>query len=338
MFLLPKKWKKSLNYYKHAIELGEKLNTKDQLLDAYQTISDIYERLGDFKNALFSTKKYITLYNESINVDKGMMEAEIKARSRIEQKEAEMEIYASKTAEIREYASRLENINEELRQFAHVASHDLKEPLRMITNYLEIVQSEMADSLGSEIEEYFSYVVGGAKRMDALVNDLRDFVAIDRAAQLDKNLPLNDTAADVLQNLQQLIKEKKAVVTIKDLPVVTANRVQMTQLLQNLLTNALKYSNRSNVKVEVRSEKIESGWKISVKDNGIGIAPHYHKKIFEVFTRLHSVDKYSGTGIGLAICKKIMERHHGKIYLESEEGKGSVFYCEWKGEDLQAVN
>ena len=164
--------------------------------------------------------------------------------------------------------------------------------------------------------------------MDALVNDLRAFVEVDRGALLDENLPLNEVAADMLKNLRALISENEAEVRVKDLPVVTANRVQMTQLLQNLVANGVKYNNSDNVQVEVNCTEMENGWKIVVNDNGIGIAPHYHHNIFEVFTRLHSVDKYSGTGIGLAICKKIMERHQGKIYLESEEGNGSTFYCE----------
>jgi signal transduction histidine kinase len=220
----------------------------------------------------------------------------------------------------------LERSNAELQQFAYVSSHDLQEPLRMVTSYTNLLAKRYKGKLDASADEFIGFAVDGANRMRVLINDLLTYsragVAKKQLAPTDCELVLGQT----LVVLQVAIQECAAKLTHDPLPTVMGDDVQLGQLFQNLIGNALKYHNGGVPEVHVSSQRQDNDWLFSVKDNGIGIDPRFAEKIFVIFQRLHAREEYSGNGIGLAICKRIVERHGGKIWVESEQGKGSIFY------------
>jgi light-regulated signal transduction histidine kinase (bacteriophytochrome) len=220
----------------------------------------------------------------------------------------------------------LECSNAELEQFAYVSSHDLQEPLRMITSYLQLLKRRYQGNIDEKADKYIYYAVDGAARMQVLINDLLEFSRITtRPGELeptDCELVLNQ----VLSNLDLYIKENKATVSHDPLPELIADSTQMAQVFQNLIANSIKFHGEEASIINICAEKRANDWLFSVQDNGIGIDLQYSDKIFEVFKRLHNKEEYPGTGIGLAVCKKIIERHSGRIWVESELGKGSTFY------------
>jgi len=236
-------------------------------------------------------------------------------------------------AELRQAKAQLEEANEELmrsndelRQFAFVASHDLQEPLRSITSFCNLLKEDYQGRLDGQADDYIERIVTGAKRMKALVTGLLGYSRVSRNDGLAfQEVNFQDVVGDVLANLQSSIQEAGVVVCVGELPTVVGDRVQLVQLLQNLIGNALLYRGKQSPRIEVDARRVPDGWEFSVRDNGIGIAPEHHQQIFEIFKRLHGRDKYPGTGIGLAICKKIVQRHHGQIWVESQPGAGSVF-------------
>jgi light-regulated signal transduction histidine kinase (bacteriophytochrome) len=220
----------------------------------------------------------------------------------------------------------LRRSNEELEQFAYVSSHDLQEPLRMISSYLQLLQRRYQGKIDDKADKYIYYAVDGAARMQVLINDLLEFSRVTTRAGEPKPIDSEFVLNQVLSNLELYIEQNKATVTHDPLPKVLADNTQLAQVFQNLVINGIKFHGEEVPKIKISAERKESEWVFSVKDNGIGIDPQYSEKIFEVFKRLHKKEEYPGTGIGLAICKKIVERHGGRIWVESELDKGSTFY------------
>jgi light-regulated signal transduction histidine kinase (bacteriophytochrome) len=220
----------------------------------------------------------------------------------------------------------LERSNAELEQFAYVASHDLQEPLRMITGYTQLLAKRYGDKLDQNANEYIGYAVDGAKRMQRLIHDLLDYSRVGTRGKEFAPTDCGAVVAGTLRALQPAIEESAATVTHDPLPTVMGDESQLLQLFQNLLGNAIKYRDSKPPVVQVSCKQEGGNWLFSVRDNGIGIDPQYANRIFVIFQRLHGRDKYAGTGIGLAVCKKIVERHGGKIWLESESGKGAAFH------------
>lgn len=216
--------------------------------------------------------------------------------------------------------------NRDLEQFAYVASHDLQEPLRNISSSVQFLERRYKGQLDGAADKFIGYAVDGAKRMQALINDLLDHARVNSRGSAFEPVETETCLYEAMANLKTTIAESGAVVTHGELPTVTADATQLVQLWQNLLGNAIKFQGEDSPRVHVSAEKKGHEWIFSVKDNGIGIAPEYHDRIFLVFQRLHSRSEYPGTGIGLAIGKKIVERHGGRIWVESESGKGSIFY------------
>jgi PAS domain S-box-containing protein len=215
--------------------------------------------------------------------------------------------------------------NKELGQFAYVASHDLQEPLRMVSSYTQLLYERYKDKLDEDAKEFIKFAVDGANRMYVLINDLLAYSRVQTKGKAFSPVDMKVVFEITLNNLKQSIQEKKAVVTRDELPVINADGSQMVQLLQNLIGNAIKFSN-DLPEVHVSAFERDDSFVFSVKDNGIGIEPQYFDRIFQIFQRLHRKEQYGGTGIGLAICKRIVERHGGRIWIESECGKGSTFY------------
>ena len=243
-----------------------------------------------------------------------------------ERKIAELEL--EKTNEyLEEIAANLKRSNEDLRQFAYAASHDLQEPIRMISSYLQLIERRYKKKLDAEAIEFIDYAVSGAKRMQALINDLLAYSRVNTQQKPMANTDLNDILEIVLHTLKAKIKETSAYIQVADLPQVEVDTPQFIRLFQNLIENALKFKqvDRSPV-VQIFANDKETHWEFGVRDNGIGIDPEFSHKIFVIFQRLHTRDEYPGTGIGLAVCKKIVERHSGTIWIDSKEGEGTTFF------------
>lgn len=231
-------------------------------------------------------------------------------------------------------AQELERSNNELQQFAYVASHDLQEPLRMVSSYLQLLERRYKEKLDSDACEFIEYAVDGSKRMQSLINDLLMFSRVATKGKEFVTSNLESVLDNALSNLKVAIEESCAVVTHGPLPDLEVDSIQITQLFQNIIANAIKYRDTRPPEIHVGAEEKNGEWVFTVKDNGIGIDSDYFERIFVIFQRLHTLDKYKGTGMGLAMCKKIVERHGGRIWVESEPGKGSVFYFTIRSHDL----
>lgn len=216
--------------------------------------------------------------------------------------------------------------NSDLKQFAYVASHDLQEPLRMVASYTQLLAKRYKGKLDADADEFIAYAVDGANRMQRLIQDLLAYSRVDTQGEALQPTPVEAIMDYALDNLGAAVEESGAVVTRDPLPTVMADERQLLQLFQNLLSNALKFRGEQAPRVHVSAERRGSEWVFSVRDNGIGIDPQYAERIFVVFQRLHTMAEYPGTGIGLAICKKIVERHGGRIWMESRVGQGTTFY------------
>ncbi len=219
----------------------------------------------------------------------------------------------------------LKRSNEELRQFAYVASHDLQEPLRMVSTYLGLLERRHGDKLDGSAKEYMDFAVQGAERMRELINDLLAFSRLDTQAKPFVSVDMNGVVKKAVENLRAFIESHQAQVTFDKLPTINADDGQMVQLMQNLIGNAIKFHSVELPEVRISSRENWREYIFSVKDNGIGIASEYQEKIFEMFQRLHTREEYEGTGIGLAISKRIVERHGGRIWVESDGKNGSTF-------------
>jgi signal transduction histidine kinase/DNA-binding LacI/PurR family transcriptional regulator len=217
--------------------------------------------------------------------------------------------------------------NKELRQFAYVASHVLQEPLRMVKSYLQLIERRYKGQLDADADDFIDFAVNGAERMQTLIHDLLEYSRVTTHGKLFAPTDCTTTLHHALANLEIAIEENDAVVTHDELPTVLGDETQLLRLLQNLIGNAIKFRKKeTRPEIHINAERAGDEWTFSVRDNGIGIDSGYFERIFMIFQRLHSREEYEGTGIGLAVCQKIVERHGGRIWVESEPGKGSTFY------------
>jgi light-regulated signal transduction histidine kinase (bacteriophytochrome) len=224
------------------------------------------------------------------------------------------------------YARDLRRSNEQLEQFAYVASHDLQEPLRMITSYLQLLEARYTEHLDDDAREFIGYAVDGASRMKSLINDLLMYSRVGRGEREFATVSMDAALADARRNLQMMIEENNAEITHDPLPEVYGDAVPLSQLLQNLISNAIKFRSEAPPAIHIGVTQHSDEWMFSVRDNGIGMEPQYLERIFIIFQRLHNKQKYSGTGIGLAISKKVVEHHGGRIWAESAPGQGTTFF------------
>jgi len=245
----------------------------------------------------------------------------------LSEKEAQLRNYAAQLEhKVEERTVELTRSNADLAQFAYVASHDLQEPLRMVSSYLQLIEQRYKDKLDAAGTEFMNYAVDGATRMQTMINDLLTFSRVGTRGK-----PFEPTNCEVildqtLANLQMAIEESQAIITHDPLPTVMSDDTQMVLLFQNLIGNAVKFRTQEQIRVHISAQAKGREWVFSVRDNGIGIDPQYFERLFVIFQRLHSKEEYPGTGIGLAVCKRVVERHGGKIWVESQPGQGSTFY------------
>lgn len=228
--------------------------------------------------------------------------------------------------QLADYAESLKRSNRELEQFAYIASHDLRAPLRSLTGFSQLLQRRHADKLDGEAAEFLGYITQSAKQMQSLIDDLLAFSRVSRAEQVLKPVDCEQVLLKVERQLKALIDSRGAQITHETLPAVLGIEHEIMQLFQNLISNGLKFQPDPDPRVHVGVRAEGPGWHFTVTDYGIGIPQEYQDKIFLIFQRLHTTEEYEGTGVGLAICKKIIEHHGGRIWVDSEPGKGSTFH------------
>ncbi|HLF31631.1 MAG TPA: ATP-binding protein, partial [Xanthomonadales bacterium] len=215
--------------------------------------------------------------------------------------------------------------NEDLQMFAHIVSHDLQEPLRMVSSFMTLLERRYALELNPEAREFIQFAVEGATRMRSLLDGLLEFSRVQSRSLELKPVDLNASVAGAIANLMVLISERGAEINVTSLPEVQGDAAQLMQLLQNLIANGIKFCRDRSPKMDISAYREDGHWRVRVSDNGIGIEPAHYGKIFQMFQRLHSREEFPGTGVGLAVCKRIMERHGGSIEVESLQGQGSTF-------------
>jgi signal transduction histidine kinase len=238
----------------------------------------------------------------------------------------EIVLHQAAAAALETRRNELARSNSELEQFAHLASHDLQEPLRTISSYTQLLRRRYAGKLDAKADQFIDHAVNGTKRMQALINDLLHYSRITTGARPLEPVDLESALDDTLMDLEIRIEDSGAVVTHDTLPTIAADPIQIRRLLLNLIGNGIKFHAPARTPViSIAAARDGAQWRFDVRDNGIGIEPQYIKQLFQVFKRLHSADEYPGTGIGLAVCRKIVERHGGRIWIESVLGEGSSF-------------
>ena len=239
-----------------------------------------------------------------------------------------VEVFMRKKAEIqiKENLKNMKQSNKELEQFAYITSHDLREPLRMITSFLQLLERRYKDKIDQDANEFIGFAVDGAKRLDAMTNDLLEYSRITRQVREIKQVNFEDVLEEALSNLKVPIEENNAVITHDPLPTIMADVKLKVQLFQNLIANAIKYRSNETPKIHISATRENNQYLFKIKDNGIGMSPDHLERIFTIFQRLHTQEEYEGTGIGLAISQKIVHQQGGEIWAESESGKGSTFY------------
>ena len=220
----------------------------------------------------------------------------------------------------------LERSNKELEQFAYVASHDLQEPLRMVASYTQLLAERYGEQLDDKAKKFIEYAVDGAVRMQRLILDLLTLSRVTTRGSKIQLVDSNVALGMAIASLGESIRESNALVTNDELPQVMADQTQLAQVFQNLISNAIKFRDANPPLIHISARADGPNWLFSVKDNGIGIDPQYKDRIFEIFQRLHTREEYPGTGIGLALCQRIVNRHGGEIWLDSNPGEGSTFY------------
>jgi signal transduction histidine kinase len=326
-----------LQYIDSAESLMASLDNRKELTEIYKVKAKIMADKGDMATAYRYQQLYIDNLKFFFDNEKTNALTRAKKEFESELKEKEAKLLREKNEEIQEYVYKLEISNNELKQFAHVASHDLREPLRMITSYITLLAKSMKDKLSEQDQEFLKYVVDGSRRMDQLIKDMLRLAKVDANPTIEK-IRLNSVIEEIKLNLDVLIKDSGAIIHVSSLPVINADRAQMIQVFQNLIANGIKYNKSTppviNISCNERFDTVE----FVVMDNGIGIPRHLREEAFQIFRRLHKSSDVSGSGIGLAICKKIVESMKGKIRIEDARNGGTVFRLTFGKEIAESTN
>ncbi len=341
---LQQEYDKAYEFAIKGLEIAHQEKDDVAIIDSYLLLSEINRAQGNFEKALDFHSLYHSHAHEYSRNQRSKQVIDLEIQYAIQDKQKEIEhltkvneyqsILLKQAEAIEERNAALRMANEELRQFAYVASHDLKEPLRMIGSYTQLIKKQLDGKLEGETLVFFEYINEGVGRMSNLLNDLLQYATIGKEERESEAVDLNDIVDIVISHLQLYIKENNATVTRTQLPVVRSNQTLMIQLFQNLVSNAIKFKADRPPEVNISGISTNEGYTISVSDNGIGIDPEYRDRVFVIFQRLHPRTRYKGTGIGLAICQKIINRLGGRIWFESEEGEGTTFHIHIPGSIL----
>ena len=273
-----------------------------------------------------SPRKSFELWKETVRLT-SLPWKQVEINAVKELRKAIVNIVLRKADELALLASDLQRSNAELKRFAYVASHDLQEPLNHVSNYVQLLEMRYGDRLDEDAKDFIGFAVEGVSLMQTLIDDVLAYSKVDSQVSQFELTEVKVSLEQAITNLQKRIRESKAQIKIQEtLPTIMADQTQLMQLFQNLIGNAIKFRSAAAPEIEIKAERQEDEWLLSVKDNAIGIDPQFSDRIFVIFQRLHTRDEYPGTGMGLAICKKIIECHRGRIWVESELGKGSTFY------------
>ncbi|HAT12387.1 MAG TPA: hybrid sensor histidine kinase/response regulator [Microcoleaceae bacterium UBA11344] len=303
-------------------------------IESHLTLRKLQKQLKE-QNILLQQEISSRLAVEEILHEKNqILQQEISSRCAVEKALQEQNLLLQKEIGNRQCAEsallksyqELARSNAELEQFAYVASHDLQAPLATIASYAQLLEKRSKDQLDSQANKFIGNIVQGCTRMQTLIDDLLEYSRLGRSQKPFQPTDCHQVVERALANLQWVIRDTQAVVSCSELPVVNGDISQLVQLFQNLVGNAIKYRQDAPPVVSVSACKHQDHWLFSVSDNGIGIAPQHQERIFQIFQRLHTQKEYSGTGIGLAICQKIVQRHGGRIWVESEPSQGSTFH------------
>jgi signal transduction histidine kinase len=281
------------------------------------------DMIGDLAKSIAAIdENHIRLAAAAHMIGQGQFQAQVNPRS---ENDLLGNALVEMKANLQQSTSELKTSNAELERFAYVASHDLQEPLRMVSSFLHLLERKLEGQLDDTTKQYIGFAVDGAERMKVLIQDLLEYSRVGTSRLTITKLDCNEVLKTVLTLLSVSVDEKKAAITLHPLPVIQAVEPQMIQLFQNLIGNALKYNDKEIPEIEIGYTEKEM-YEFYVRDNGIGIDPRFSERIFVIFQRLHNKSEYSGTGIGLSICRKIVEKHGGRIWVSAEPGKGSTFY------------
>lgn len=308
-----------------GFETCRRMKARDEMRDVPVIFMSARTDIGD-KLAGFSTGAvdYVTK-----PVDSAELAARVGthlAMATLRRQLAEQNLRLQREVASREQAqAALQRSNAELEQLAYVASHDMQEPLRMIASYLQLVERRYRDRLDADGQEFIGYAVDGAKRMQALIQDMLAYSRVGTKGRPPAPVEAAEVVRVALEHLRLAIQEAGAEIHVGNLPRVHGDGAQLVQLVQNLVSNAIKFRGNAQPQIRIDCDTDASGWCFAVRDNGIGIEPEYAERIFGMFQRLHPRSAYPGTGIGLALCKRIVERHGGRLWVEPADGGGSVF-------------
>jgi PAS domain S-box-containing protein len=328
--LLPGLFEKSLN---EIVRREIRLKTASSWLPVYISLRHL--PLDEEKPGL---SMVVTDISERKRAEEELRRAHDELDVRVHQRTRELkeanaslhsEIAERKRAEeaLKRVVKDLARSNSELQQFAYVASHDLQEPLRTVASYLELLAMRYKGKLDEKADKYIFYAVDGASRMSTLINDLLAYSRVGSRGKPFSSVPLSAVLHKVLASLKSVIRENNAAITYDELPVVTGDETQLTQLLQNMIVNAIKFRRKdASPVVHLSAKREKNEWVIGIHDNGIGIDPAFKERVFAIFQRLHTREEYAGTGMGLAIARRIVERHGGRIWVESAPGEGATFF------------
>jgi chemotaxis family two-component system sensor kinase Cph1 len=285
-----------------------------------------YETENCQGNLKLSPRKSFELWKQTVRL-RSLPWKQVEINAVKELRRAIVNTVLRKADELALLASDLERSNAELKRFAYVASHDLQEPLNHVSNYVQLLEMRYGDHLDEDAKDFIGFAVEGVSLMQNLIDDVLAYSKVDLQGSQFELTNVDISLERALNNLRRRIQDSQAVINIPDtLPTVMADSIQLMQLFQNLIGNAIKFRGEQTPEINIEAKRLEEEWLFSVRDNGIGIDPQFSDRIFVIFQRLHTRDEYPGTGMGLAICKKIVECHRGKIWVESELGKGATFY------------
>jgi len=337
IYYLQGNFNKAMLFTSKGIAAASRMKDETNEVQGYQLMSNIYQLQGDYKTALDYQLVYSKAQDKFAKEQRNRQIIDLEIKNAIKEKQKEIEqltreneyqaLLLKQNEQIAEQNAMLVAANEELRQFAYVASHDLKEPIRMIGSYTQLIERKHQHQFTEDSQSYFTYVKEGVIRMNDLLDALLKYTTVSKTEENFEKISLGDIVEIAVINLRVSVDENKAVVNCHELPEVMSIRSLLIQLFQNLISNAIKFKKpNEHPEINISAETTKGEVIIQVSDNGIGIDSEYQERIFVIFQRLHTRSEYKGTGIGLAICHKIVQRVGGRIWVESEVGKGATFF------------